>query len=559
MAISLSTSASMKMTSQISQEGFLDFFENNSTWSLLKFLHYRMGTKSFTYEKDKEHMLYRSTLISLSNERARTCLLAFEKEKTSQSVESFWNGIEKNRLNDNIEKRSLEYINETIDDSVKDSKTARNYLSNELESFVTNSKKRDCSPMENSRDSNIHTPVHNNKKTRTETSLDKYINAINAVNSIQNNTESAHTDPLWWGVLDFREENVSPSPSLPRAKNFLPDDEIDRLMNMMKSTIREESEKLSKSAKSLIEALLLSEIVSLQLLAKECGARGIAGVCDLLQRSSDKIQDVVDVDKNIIQDCLANIDFDDETAIYVGRCIQNTYEWIQCFHGQCNSERTVDMYLVGPCAKTPKTIFIYGENHSDADREDKTDRSGTSRVGKPCDFLYWSSSREAGIGENSGPTHKDNHDKARTNFVDVIKVARAQRIELEYQIIEQSGRSPLPESLQKAMTSILIPFFHIVGMRIRFYLLIQISGDQYGVWDWASEYLPTKDTDVGEVALLCKRFLVYGNLVERVGRASSILAKRAKIFKEEISRSDETSQPTVGLDKFRTPVKKPAK
>ncbi|CAB4396798.1 unnamed protein product [Rhizophagus irregularis] len=139
------------------------------------------------------------------------------------------------------------------------------------------------------------------------------------------------------------------------------------------------------------------------------------------------------------------------------------------------------MYLVGPCAKTLKTIFIYGENYSDVDREDKTDCSKTSRVGKPCDFLYWSSSQEAGIGENSGPTHKDNHDKARTNFVDVIKVARAQRIELEYQIIEQSGRSPLPESLQKVMTSILIPFFHIVVMRIQFYLLIQISGDQYGV------------------------------------------------------------------------------
>ncbi|CAB5367397.1 unnamed protein product [Rhizophagus irregularis] len=149
MAISLSTSASMKMMSQISQESFLDFFENNLTWSLLKFFYYRMGTKSFTYEKDKEHMLYRSMLISLSNERARICLLAFE-EKTSQSVESFWNGIEKNCLNDNIKKRSLEYINETINDSVKNSKTARNYLSNELKSFVTNFKKRDCSPMENS-------------------------------------------------------------------------------------------------------------------------------------------------------------------------------------------------------------------------------------------------------------------------------------------------------------------------------------------------------------------------------------------------------------------------
>ncbi|CAB5396165.1 unnamed protein product [Rhizophagus irregularis] len=109
-------------------------------------------------------------------------------------------GSRKNRLNDNIEKRSLEYINETIDDSVKDSKTARNYLSNELESFVTNSKKRDCSPMENSRDSNFHTPVHNNKKTRTETSLDKYVNAINAVNSIQT-TQSLPTQTHSGGVF----------------------------------------------------------------------------------------------------------------------------------------------------------------------------------------------------------------------------------------------------------------------------------------------------------------------------------------------------------------------
>ncbi|CAG8723084.1 14291_t:CDS:2, partial [Acaulospora morrowiae] len=129
-----------------------------------------------------------------------------------------------------------------------------------------------------------------------------------------------------------------------------------------------------------------------------------------------------------------------------------------------------------------------GENRSNADREDKTDRSGTSRAGKSCDFLYWGSSREAGNGENSGPTHKDNHDKSKINFVDTIKVSRVQHIELELQIIEQSGKNPLPECLQKAMT-----------------------GDLYGVWDWASEYLPTKDTDVGEVALLCKRFLVYGD------------------------------------------------
>ncbi|CAG8710083.1 9928_t:CDS:10 [Cetraspora pellucida] len=566
----LSTSASMKMTSQIPQEDFLDFFVNNSTWSLLKFLKYRAGTESFTYEKDKEHLLYRSALISISTEQAQTCLLTFEpagfvlagergvhlpsaplnilhvschdatdwkRERSSKSVGNFWNEIEKNRLNDNIEKSSLEYINETISDAVKDSKTARNYLSDELESFVTNSKKRDCSLMENSQDqSNFHIPDHN-KKTRKDmsnVSFDEYINAINAVNSIQNNNESAHTNPLWWGVLDFREENLSPSPSLPRAKNFLSANEVNRLM----------------------KALLLSEIVSLQLLAKECGARGIVGVHDLLQRFVNKMQDVDD--KKIIQDNLANVDADDDTTIYVGKYIEDTYEWICRFHGQCQSERTVDMFLVGPCAKTPQTIFTYGENHSDADRDDKTARSQNSRVGKSCDFLYWSSSREVGIGENSGPTHKDNHDKARTDFVDVIKVCRAQHIELMIQMIEQSGRNPLPESLQKAMASILIPFYHIIGMRIRFYLLFQISGDLYGIWDWASEYLPTKDADVGEIALLCKRFLVHGYLIERVGRMTNILAKKAKTFKDKkdkITGASEPSQPIVELNKFRTPVK----
>jgi len=126
--------------------------------------------------------------------------------------------------------------------------------------------------------------------------------------------------------------------------------------------------------------------------------------------------------------------------------------------------------------------------------------------------LYWSSSREAGIGENTGPTHKDNHDKAKTNLVDVIKVSRAQHIELENQIIEQSGRNPLPDSLQKGISSILIPFFQVIGLRIRFYILFQINGDLYGFWDWASEILPTKDADVGEVVLLCKRFLAHGNV-----------------------------------------------
>nr|CAG8433425.1 13252_t:CDS:2 [Entrophospora candida] len=146
-----------------------------------------------------------------------------------------------------------------------------------------------------------------------------------------------------------------------------------------------------------------------------------------------------------------------------------------------------------------------GKNHSDADCEDKTAWSQNSCVGKPCDFLYWSSSREAGIGENSRPTHKDNHDKVRTDFVDVIKVCRAQHIKLVIQIIEQN--------------------------------------------------LPMKDADMGEIALLCKRFLVHRYLIEHVGQMTNILAKKSKTLKDKITGASKSSQSTVKLNKFRTPVK----
>ncbi|CAB4480792.1 unnamed protein product [Rhizophagus irregularis] len=39
--------------------------------------------------------------------------------------------------------------------------------------------------------------------------------------------------------------------------------------------------------------------------------------------------------------------------------------------------------------------------------------------------------------------------------------------------------------------------------------------DLYGFWDWASENLPTENEDVNELVLLCKQFLIYGNLVDR--------------------------------------------
>lgn len=73
----------MKMTeinnSQIIPQEAKDFFKNNSTWSLLKLLQYRERTESFTYEKDKEHMFYKSLLTMISDEQAQLCLLTILK------------------------------------------------------------------------------------------------------------------------------------------------------------------------------------------------------------------------------------------------------------------------------------------------------------------------------------------------------------------------------------------------------------------------------------------------------------------------------------------------
>jgi len=75
--------------------------------------------------------------------------------------------------------------------------------------------------------------------------------------------------------------------------------------------------------------------------------------------------------------------------------------------------------------------------------------------------------------------------------------------------VEESRNNPLPPTIQDALKLVTIPFFHVIGRRIRFYLLAQLNGDVYGVWEWGTERLPTKDTDVADVVLLCKKFLIH--------------------------------------------------
>ncbi|RIB16673.1 hypothetical protein C2G38_2189290 [Gigaspora rosea] len=362
--------------------------------------------------------------------------------------------------------------------------------------------------------------------------LSIYCTAVKAVENVQKKDESANNDPLWWGVLDFREDNVYPCPDNLRAENLLPKAEVDRLINALKGAIKEEKGKISKSTESFLEALVLSDLISIRHLSKECGAYGVSGLYYLLRKSAENMKDN---EKKGFKLTL-EISMFTMMKLFIDK-------WVTCFAGECQSERTVDMFVVGPYAKTPHTVFLYGENRSDADREDKANRSGANCVGKACDFLYRNSSRETGVGENSGPTHKDNHDKSVTNFIEVIKVAKSQHKKLQNHIIEQCGNKTLPKNLQNELESIFIPFFQIIGMKIRFYLLFQINGDLYGIWDWASEIIPTNDEDIGEA-----------NFVARAERMTNILSKRAKVYK--LRHPEEFTPRSIKLNQLQTPNKK---
>ncbi|CAG8776957.1 13040_t:CDS:2, partial [Gigaspora rosea] len=107
--------------------------------------------------------------------------------------------------------------------------------------------------------------------------LSIYCTAVKAVENVQKKDESANNDPLWWGVLDFREDNVYPCPDNLRAENLLPKAEVDRLINALKGAIKEEKGKISKSTESFLEALVLSDLISIRHLSKECGAYGVSG------------------------------------------------------------------------------------------------------------------------------------------------------------------------------------------------------------------------------------------------------------------------------------------
>ncbi|CAG8839042.1 29037_t:CDS:2, partial [Gigaspora margarita] len=314
---------------------------------------------------------------------------------------------------------------------------------------------------------------------------DKFIKGIN--NAREDKTACltlyASTNPLCWGIIDLRANNVAPCPNHPRAGEFFSDIEVQKLQQTCNEIIKKYSQ-LNSSVIELLE-VLQSKTFSLKKFSKEKRARGIKGVCSLLRIETDMV------------------DIYDKDTQYIGECLD-----------------------------------VFGESHSTADRDEKSFRSKCERTGKACDFLFWKNGYEIGIGENTGPMNKDHYKKSVTDFVSVIKVARAQHINFQTKCIEESGINPLPPEIENDLKLISIPFFQVIGMKIRFYILIQVDGDLYGIWEWSSQDLPTKEDDIISVVLLCKKFLIHRNLLNRTGQLSKTVIKNSQIFRENIENAE---------------------
>ncbi|RUS26969.1 hypothetical protein BC938DRAFT_483879 [Jimgerdemannia flammicorona] len=372
---------------------------------------------------------------------------------------------------------------------------------------------------------------------------ERYKKIVEQIKRIQKDDGAARLNPMWWGVIDMRQKKVSPGPQLPRAKEFLSQGEPELVRGRANDIIIEECS-LNKSCASFLEAISITDVASIHELGRKYRSRGIIGMSELLR--ADQAED--------IEDLLQHLDEDDKDSGYVGDCFSAADTWVQNFSGGTRSERTVDMFLIGQFAKVPGTSFIYGENHSQADQYEKMSRSVEARIGKPCDFIFLARDQEIGCGENSGPECKDHIEKALMDFVDVIKVARAQHIALLTRCVEESGQNPLPALVRDACKLVSIPFFQVIGMRIRFYILLQLDGELYALWEWATEKLPTMDQDVEETLRLCKAFLYHRNLLCRVKKFEAIAVKKATRCRASVTTSEVVMQRITVVEK-RTPAK----
>ncbi|KAG9296419.1 hypothetical protein G9A89_015011 [Geosiphon pyriformis] len=100
---------------------------------------------------------------------------------------------------------------------------------------------------------------------------------------------------------------------------------------------------------------------------------------------------------------------------------------------------------------------------------------------KSCDYLFLSDHQEIGCGENSGPKCKDSLDRGKTDFMDVVKVARSQHIAFQTLCFETSGLNPLPTHCARCMGADCHSFFS--ANRISYSFLYFAASEWRIIWN----------------------------------------------------------------------------
>ncbi|RUS24944.1 hypothetical protein BC938DRAFT_472845, partial [Jimgerdemannia flammicorona] len=67
------------------------------------------------------------------------------------------------------------------------------------------------------------------KATENPFLVKPYDKVVEQIRKTQQHDEDALTKPLWWAVIDLRQQKVRPGPDLPRAKDLLPEGEFTQL------------------------------------------------------------------------------------------------------------------------------------------------------------------------------------------------------------------------------------------------------------------------------------------------------------------------------------------
>nr|CAG8504800.1 7802_t:CDS:2 [Entrophospora candida] len=247
------------------------YFKEYTDWSLVSFLRFRKDADNFTGDKAVEHFNYKTTLekIILSDDLNRAkvleCLVNFEDEKSSQLVNNFWTSItiESVKLLD----YSLYALNKTI------------YEKKEIHAIITDDTVTNIKRQYKSDNKN------NSKRLRSgdmSSNANKYEKAVTGIYEVQEKDETL-SNPLCWGVIDFREEKVHPWSNL------------------------------NASSSTLLEALQSGGVLSIQELSKEKRVRGMEGIQNLLKNNIDDIN-------------LQNLNIYDDDTQYIGECLDVTGE-----------------------------------------------------------------------------------------------------------------------------------------------------------------------------------------------------------------------------------------